>query len=142
MPVGENNIITLSDLRGRIVVLYFYPKDNTPGCIIKANGFNNLKSEFTKMNAVIIEVSKDNLTSYEKFKEKYSLKFDLASDYNLNTCQQYGVWVEKSMFGKYMAIQRTTFLIDQGGLIAYIWPKVQIVRHAEAVLEQVGKKHV
>lgn len=140
MPTGNNTIISLSNLSGKCVVLYFYPKDDTPGCTIEANDFNKLKPEFEKMNAVIVGVSKDNLNSHENFKNKYCLNFDLASDNNSDTCEKYGVWAEKSMFGKkYMGIERTTFLIDKQGKIAYIWPKVSVANHAEEVLKQVSK---
>ncbi|UCM92615.1 MAG: thioredoxin-dependent thiol peroxidase [Rickettsia endosymbiont of Cimex lectularius] len=140
MPIGDNSKINLSDLTGKAVVLYFYPKDDTPGCTIEAGDFNKLKLEFEKMNAVIIGVSKDDLNSHDKFKKKYCLDFDLASDSNSDTCEKYGVWVEKSMFGKkYMGVDRATFLIDKKGKIAYIWSKVQVAGHAEDVLNQVQK---
>lgn len=140
MPTSGNNKISLSDLLGKIVVLYFYPKDDTPGCTIEANSFNKLKSEFEKMNTIIVGVSKDDLNSHAKFKEKYCLNFDLASDNNSDTCEKYGVWAQKSMFGKkYMGIERSTFLIDKQGKIAYIWPKVSVTNHAEEVLQQVTK---
>lgn len=140
MPIGENSKINLSDLVGKFVVLYFYPKDDTPGCTIEAGDFNKLKPEFERMNAVIVGVSKDNLDSHNKFKKKYCLDFDLASDSNSDSCEKYGVWVEKSMFGKkYMGVERTTFLIDKKGKIAYIWAKVQVAKHAEEVLNQLRK---
>ena len=140
MPIDNNSTVNLSDLAGKVVVLYFYPKDDTPGCTIEAGDFNKLKLEFEKMNAVIIGVSKDDLNSHDKFKKKYCLDFDLASDSNSDTCEKYGVWVEKSMFGKkYMGVNRATFLIDKKGKIAYIWSKVQVVGHAEDVLNQVRK---
>ncbi|UCM85841.1 MAG: thioredoxin-dependent thiol peroxidase [Rickettsia endosymbiont of Culicoides impunctatus] len=140
MPIGEDSKINLSDLSGKFVVLYFYPKDDTPGCTIEADDFNRLKPEFEKMNTVIVGVSKDNLDSHDKFKKKYCLDFDLASDSNSDTCEKYGVWVEKSMFGKkYMGVERTTFLIDKKGKIAHIWSKVQVAKHAEDVLNQLRK---
>lgn len=140
MPIDNNSTVNLSDLAGKVVVLYFYPKDDTPGCTIEAGDFNKLKLEFEKMNAVIIGVSKDDLNSHDKFKKKYCLDFDLASDSNSDTCEKYGVWVEKSMFGKkYMGVNRATFLIDKKGKIAYIWSKVQVAGHAEDVLNQVRK---
>ncbi|WP_341756772.1 MULTISPECIES: thioredoxin-dependent thiol peroxidase [unclassified Candidatus Tisiphia] len=138
MSIGEDIKMNLSDLSGKFVVLYFYPKDDTPGCTIEAGDFNKLKAEFEKMNAIIVGVSKDNLDSHDKFKKKYCLDFDLASDSNSDTCEKYGVWVEKSMFGKkYMGVERTTFLIDKKGKIVHIWSKVQVARHAEDVLNQV-----
>lgn len=140
MPIDNNSTVNLSDLAGKVVVLYFYPKDDTPGCTIEAGDFNKFKLEFEKMNAVIIGVSKDDLNSHDKFKKKYCLDFDLASDSNSDTCEKYGVWVEKSMFGKkYMGVNRATFLIDKKGKIAYIWSKVQVAGHAEDVLNQVRK---
>ncbi len=129
--------IELSDLKGKYVVLYFYPKDDTPGCTIEANDFNNLKSEFEKLNSVIIGISKDDLNSHDKFKQKYCLQFDLATDTS-DTCEKYGVWVEKSMYGKkYMGINRTTFLIDKEGNIVHIWPKVAVSGHAKEVLDKI-----
>lgn len=140
MPTDGSNSISLSGLLGKFVVLYFYPKDDTPGCTVEANNFNKLKSDFEKMNALIIGVSKDDLNSHKKFKDKYCLNFDLASDNNSDTCEKYGVWVEKSMFGKkYMGVERSTFLIDKQGKIAYIWPKVSVTNHAEEVMEQLRK---
>ncbi|WP_341764524.1 thioredoxin-dependent thiol peroxidase [Candidatus Tisiphia endosymbiont of Beris chalybata] len=138
MLVGENNNISLSKLAGKFVVLYFYPKDDTPGCTVEARGFSQLKLAFEKLNTIIIGVSKDDLNAHDKFKKKYSLEFDLASDFNSNTCENYGVWEEKSIFGKkYMSIGRTTFLIDTEGKIAHIWRKVQVKGHAEEVLKQI-----
>ncbi|KAJ6645066.1 Chaperone protein HtpG, partial [Pseudolycoriella hygida] len=120
--------------KGKFVVLYFYPRDDTPGCTMQAGSFNRLKAEFEKMQAVIIGVSKDDLDSHDKFKKKYCLEFDLASDANSDVCEKYQVWGEKSMFGKkYMGIERTTFLIDKDGKIACIWPKVQVKGHAEEI---------
>ncbi len=140
MPIGEDSKINLSDLSGKFVVLYFYPKDDTPGCTIEVGDFNRLKPEFEKMNTVIVGVSKDNLDSHDKFKKKYCLDFDLASDSNSDTCEKYGVWVEKSMFGKKcMGVERAAFLIDKKGKIAHIWSKVQVAKHAEDVLNQLRK---
>ncbi|WP_316354134.1 thioredoxin-dependent thiol peroxidase [Candidatus Trichorickettsia mobilis] len=136
MPIKDGTEITLSKLKGKIVVLYFYPKDDTPGCTLEAQAFNLLKPEFAKANAIIIGISKDNISSHNKFQDKYCLKFDLASDADSDTCERYGVWVEKSMYGKkYMGINRTTFLINQTGKIKHIWPKVSINGHAQEVLD-------
>jgi len=138
MPIGENSNINLADLKGKFVVLYFYPKDDTPGCTIEAGNFNKLKVEFDKLNAVIIGVSKDDVNSHDKFKKKYCLEFDLASDFNSDICEKYGVWLQKSIFGKkYMGIERSTFLIDTEGKIAYIWLKVKINGHPQDVLNQI-----
>ncbi|WPY01026.1 Peroxiredoxin [Candidatus Trichorickettsia mobilis] len=136
MPIKDGTEITLSKLKGKIVVLYFYPKDDTPGCTLEAQAFNILKPEFAKINAVIIGISKDNISSHNKFQDKYCLQFDLASDADSDTCQRYGVWVEKSMYGKkYMGINRATFIIDQTGKIKHIWSKVSIDGHAQEVLD-------
>lgn len=135
LHIGKDKVINLSDLKGKFVILYFYPKDDTPGCTIEAQDFNKLKPEFDKYNAVIIGVSKDKLDSHDKFKTKYCLEFDLASDADSNLCEQYGVWIEKSMFGKkYMGIDRATFLLDQEGVVKHIWRSVNAKGHAKAVL--------
>lgn len=137
VPVSGNKNIKLSDLKGKFVVLYFYPKDDTPGCTIEAQDFNKLKPEFEKLNAVIIGISKDNLKSHDKFKEKYCLEFDLASDADSDICEQYGVWIQKSMFGKkYMGIDRATFLLDKDKdhTIMHIWRNVKVKGHAQEVL--------
>lgn len=133
----ENKNIKLSDLRSKFVILYFYPKDDTPGCTLEAQDFNKLKPEFDKLDAIIIGISKDNLESHGKFKNKYCLNFDLASDANSNICEQYGVWTQKSMFGKkYMGIERTTFLLDKDHKILYIWRSVNVKNHAKEVLNK------
>ncbi len=136
MPIQDGESVNLSALRGKFVVLYFYPKDDTPGCTIEAKAFTKLKNEFAKLNAIIIGVSKDTLHSHAKFKAKCELEFDLASDVDSNVCESYGVWAERSMFGKkYMGIKRSTFLIDPDGRIADIWPNVSVQGHAEEVLD-------
>jgi len=128
--------VSLSKLKGKKAVLYFYPKDDTPGCTIEAKDFRDLMPEFEKNNIVIIGLSKDSVKSHDKFKEKFCLPFILASDTEGTTCEAYGVWVEKSMYGKkYMGIERATFLIDEQGNIAHIWPKVKVEGHAKEVLE-------
>lgn len=138
MPTKDGSFVKLADLKGKFVVLYFYPKDDTPGCTIEAGEFNKLKPEFEKCGGVIIGVSKDDLNSHHKFKEKYCLEFDLASDKDSGTSEKYGVWGEKSMYGKkYMGISRTTYLIDKDGTIAHIWRDVAVSGHANAVLEKI-----
>jgi thioredoxin-dependent peroxiredoxin len=133
----KNEPSNLYSLKEKYIVLYFYPKDDTPGCTIEANDFNKLQDEFHGVNALIIGVSKDSLDSHNKFKEKCGLKFDLVSD-NMDICEKYGVWSEKSMFGKkYMGINRTTFLIDKNSKIAHIWPNVDVKGHAKAVLDSI-----
>ncbi len=141
LPTQEDKkFIKLSDLRGKNVVLYFYPKDNTPGCTIEAKEFNSLKEEFNKLNTVVFGVSKDDEKSHKNFAEKYCLTFDLLSDVNGEVSTSYGVLVEKSMFGKkYMGLQRATFLIDTEGKILHIWPKAGFMWHAKEVLKEVEK---
>lgn len=135
LPADGEKTITLSGLKGKKVVLYFYPKDDTPGCTIEAKDFRDHLQDFTKAGAVVIGMSKDSVKSHEKFKEKYCLPFPLASDESGSTCEAYGVWVEKSMYGKtYMGIERATFLIDEKGVIRHIWRKVKVEGHMAEVL--------
>lgn len=130
--------VTLLELRGRKIVLYFYPKDDTPGCTKEACGFRDLQAEFDKLGAVIMGVSPDTVTSHQKFRAKFTLPFPLLSDEKKEVAQLYGVWKEKSMYGrKYMGVERTTFLIDAKGTIQKIFPKVKVPQHPEAVLEAV-----
>lgn len=140
MPTDGGGNISLKKLAGKNVVLYFYPKDDTPGCTVEAKEFRDHMKEFEKKNTVIIGVSKDDVKSHDKFKEKFCLPFILASDEDVSVCKAYGVWVEKSMYGKkYMGIERDTFLIDGKGKIAHIWKKVKPEGHAAEVLEAVKK---
>ena len=135
MPTDGNGAVSLSSLGGKTVVLYFYPKDDTSGCTKEACGFRDALPDFSKITATVIGVSKDNVRAHDKFKAKYELPFTLASDEKTGVCERYGVWVEKSMYGrKYMGIERTTFLIDKAGVIRGIWPKVKIDGHVDAVL--------
>ncbi|MFK7973726.1 MAG: peroxiredoxin [Rickettsiaceae bacterium] len=135
--ISKNKVLNSSDLAEKYIVLYFYPRDNTPGCTMESKDFNSLYSEFQSLGAEIIGVSKDTVESHENFKNKYELKFPLGSDNEGELCEQYGVWVQKSMFGKkYMGIKRTTFLIAPQGKIAYIWPSVSVLGHASKVLKQ------
>jgi thioredoxin-dependent peroxiredoxin len=128
--------VKLSELKGKPVVLYFYPKDDTSGCTKEACGFNDNLPDFSKLKAEIIGVSKDSEASHDKFKKKYGLKFKLGADPELKTIQAYGSWVEKSLYGrKYMGIDRSTFLIDGKGIIRAIWRKVKVPGHVENVLE-------
>ncbi len=132
--------VQLSELKGRKIVIYFYPKDDTPGCTIEAKDFRDHKAAFDKANVVIIGVSRDSVKSHDKFKEKYCLPFSLAADESGEMCEAYGVWVEKSMYGKkYMGVERATFLIDASGKIAHIWPKVKVDGHVREVLEAAEK---
>jgi thioredoxin-dependent peroxiredoxin len=138
LPTDGGGTLTLSALKGRSVVLYFYPKDDTSGCTLEAQAFNSHKADFAAFNAEIIGVSADSVTSHDKFKAKYGLSFPLVSDEEKNMLQAYGVWVEKSMYGKkYMGIDRATFLIDLSGKIAKIWTKVKVPGHVEEVLQAV-----
>lgn len=133
---GEN--LKLSSLKGQQVVLYFYPKDDTSGCTKEAMEFNALRKEFEKAGAVIIGMSPDSVKSHDKFKSKYDLAFTLASDEAKSTLDAYGVWVEKSMYGrKYMGVERTTVLIGSDGKIKEIWSKVKVDGHAKEVLAAV-----
>jgi thioredoxin-dependent peroxiredoxin len=132
----QNELIALKNFRGKKVVLYFYPKDETPGCTKEACDFRDQVQAFTKQNMVIMGVSKDKPKSHQKFKEKYQLPFTLLADVNGDVCQAYGVLNKKSLFGKtFLGIQRSTFLIDEEGRISNIWRKVTVNGHVQAVLE-------
>ncbi len=127
---------SLDGFSGHKLVLYFYPKDDTSGCTAEALAFNGLRSQFEAAGTKLLGVSPDSVTSHNKFKKKYDLAFPLASDESKTMLEAYGVWVEKSMYGKkYMGIERTTVLIDAKGKIARIWNKVKVPGHAEEVLE-------
>ena len=133
---SDSNTITLSSLKGKPVVLYFYPKDDTSGCTKEANAFSQLKPEFDKIGARVIGLSPDSAEKHAKFRKKHELTVDLAADEDRTALEAYGVWVEKSMYGrKYMGVERATFLIDAEGRIAHVWEKVKVAGHAEAVLE-------
>ena len=128
--------VTLSNLRGKKVVLYFYPKDDTPGCTKEACGFRDALPDFSKVDAVVLGVSKDSVAKHDKFKAKYDLPFTLLSDAEGEVCAAYGTWVEKSMYGRtYMGIDRSTFLIDEEGQLRAEWRKVKVPGHVEAVLQ-------
>jgi peroxiredoxin Q/BCP len=133
MPLDDGSTVSLKDLRGKRVVLYFYPKDDTPGCTTEACAFRDNLPAFTRGDAVIIGVSKDNAASHQKFRKKYNLNFPLASDTS-GVCEKYGVWKEKNMYGrKYMGIERSTFLIDEEGKVRAEWRKVSVPAHADEV---------
>ncbi|MCX2722505.1 thioredoxin-dependent thiol peroxidase [Roseibium salinum] len=128
--------VCLSALKGKPVVVYFYPKDNTPGCTNEAISFTQLIGEFNKLGVTIIGVSPDSAKKHDNFIAKYNLAVRLGADTQTSTAQAYGVWVEKSMYGKkYMGVERATFLVDSDGKIAGIWRKVKVPGHAEAVLD-------
>jgi len=128
--------VTKETLWGKHMVIYFYPKDDTPGCTIEAKDFKEHIKEFEALNTVVIGVSKDSVKSHANFRKKFCLPFPLASDESGKMCEDYGVWVEKSMYGKtYMGIERATFLIDKTGIIRNIWRKVKVDGHVKEVLE-------
>lgn len=127
--------IRLAELRGKFVVLYFYPKDNTPGCTVEAKEFRDAMEDLAAAGAVVVGVSTDSLESHCKFVARFELNFALLADESHEIAEKYGVWVEKNMYGrKYMGIQRATFLIDPKGKIAAVWPKVRPQGHAAQVL--------
>ena len=136
LPTDGEGEITLSKLKGKAVILYFYPRDDTPGCTAEACAFRDLLPRFTKSGATVIGVSTDAPKKHDKFKEKYDLPFTLVSDEEHSLAASYGVWVEKNRYGrKYMGTERATFLIDAEGRIARLWRKVKVEGHAEEVLE-------
>lgn len=138
LPRDGGGTISLADLKGKPVVLYFYPKDDTSGCTKEAVNFSALADQFAAAGAEIIGVSPDPVKSHDKFKAKHELSVTLASDEEKEAIEAYGVWAEKKMYGKtYMGVERSTFLIDPAGKIAKAWRKVKVPGHAEAVLEAV-----
>jgi thioredoxin-dependent peroxiredoxin len=135
LPTDGTGDAKLSSFLGKKVVVYFYPKDDTSGCTAEAIAFNGLKKDFEAANTTIIGISADSAASHAKFKKKHSLAFTLASDETKETLNAYGVWVEKSMYGKkYMGIERSTFLINEKGIVSKVWSKVKVPGHAEEVL--------
>ena len=127
--------VKLSDFKGKNVILYFYPKDDTPGCTKEACGFRDAKPNFSKAKAVVLGVSKDSVARHDKFRDKYDLNFPLLSDEDGKICEKYGTWIEKSLYGrKYMGIDRATFLIDGKGVVRQVWHKVKVPGHVEEVL--------
>lgn len=136
MAADDGGEISLSALKGRNVVLYFYPKDSTPGCTTEACAFREALPDFSKVNADIIGVSRDSIKRHQNFKNKYSIPFPLGSDEDGTVCESYGVWVEKKNYGRtYMGIERSTFLIDGKGVIRNVWRKVRVNGHVDKVLE-------
>jgi len=126
----------LSDWRGKALVLYFYPKDDTPGCTTEAQAFTAAIGDFAAAGAAVVGVSKDKPAKHAKFIGKYDLKVELASDVDDSVCEAFGTWIEKSLYGrKYMGIDRATFLIDKDGRIARVWRKVKVAGHADEVLK-------
>ena len=136
LPTDGGGTISLKDLKGETVILYFYPKDDTSGCTAEACAFRDALPDFSKAKAKVIGISKDPVKKHDKFKEIYELTFPLASDEDGAVCADYGTWVEKSMYGrKYMGIDRSTFLIDGKGVIRAIWRKVKVPGHVDEVLK-------
>lgn len=131
----DGKAVKASDYRGKTLILYFYPKDDTSGCTKEAQEFSALSGDFSKAGAVVIGISKDSEKSHAKFIAKYDLKVALGSDESGDVCEAFGVWVEKSMYGKkYMGIERSTFLIDPQGKVTRVWRKVKVPGHATEVL--------
>jgi peroxiredoxin Q/BCP len=134
LPTDGTGDVTLSALRGKAVVLYFYPRDDTPGCTVEACTFNDNLPDFSRLNAEIIGVSKDNEASHARFRTKYKLGFRLAADTETKVAKAYGVWIEKSLYGrKYMGMDRATFLIDKDGVVRGAWREVKVPGHVDAV---------
>lgn len=138
MPTDGGGTVSLAGLRGERLVLYFYPKDDTPGCTKEACAFADAMPDFSALGVRIVGVSKDPVGRHDRFKAKYGLPFTLASDADGSVCEAFGVWVQKKLYGReYMGIERATFLIDAGGTVERIWRKVKVPGHAEAVLDAV-----
>lgn len=136
LPDQDGEPLSLSSLKGQPVVLYFYPKDNTSGCTKQACSFRDARSEFEELGARILGISPDGVESHRKFVDKHELPFTLLADVERSVCEAYGVWKEKSMYGrKYMGVERTTFLIDAEGVIRKIFPRVRVAGHSDKVLE-------
>ncbi|WP_449621602.1 thioredoxin-dependent thiol peroxidase [Robertmurraya sp. Marseille-Q9965] len=136
LPASDGKLVKLSDYRGKHVVLYFYPKDMTPGCTTEACDFRDQHKNFEELDAVVLGVSPDPVSRHEKFIEKYGLPFTLLADEEHEVAEQYGVWKLKKNFGKeYMGIERSTFIIDKDGKVARVWDKVKVSGHVEEALQ-------
>lgn len=136
LPNDAGKPLALAQLKGRVAVLYFYPKDDTSGCTSEAKDFSNLAGEFAKAGIAVVGISPDSAASHAKFKAKHGLAVLLAADEDKTVAQAYGVWVEKSMYGRrYMGVERSTFLIDAQGRVAQVWRRVKVAGHAKAVLD-------
>jgi thioredoxin-dependent peroxiredoxin len=136
LPSNEGQPVHLADLHGKRVILYFYPKDDTPGCTVEACGFRDAWPELREAGVVVLGISRDTVKSHQKFAAKHGLPFTLLSDEDGSVARQYGVWVEKSMYGKkYMSMARTTFYIRPNGLIGHVWQQVKPEGHARKLLE-------
>ena len=133
----------VSNHLGKNIVVFFFPRADTSGCTAESVAFTNLQKKFENLNCIVIGISKDNIKKQAKFREKYNLTCELGADFENNVCEQFGVWVEKSMYGrKYMGIQRATFLCDEKGIITNVWEKVKVPGHADEVLAAVGKMNM
>ena len=140
LPTDGGGKVSLKKLKGKPVVVYFYPKDDTPGCTVEAKDFAAQHKKFAKAGASIVGISKDSVKRHDNFKKKYDLPFILASDEDGAVCEAFGVWVQKKLYGReYMGIERATFLIDATGTVARVWHKVKVKGHADEVLEAVGE---
>jgi len=138
----SGELYSLEDSLGKYVVLYFYPKDDTPGCTIETNDFNKLLPKFKKLNCEVYGVSKDNIKSHNKFKKKYKIKFDLLADEKIKILKYYKVWVKKKFMGReFLGVVRSTFLINPKGKIINIWNNIKVKDHAKEVLENLQKTH-
>lgn len=139
LPADEGADFTLSKSKGKNILLFFYPKDDTPGCTAEACGFNDALPDFSKLNVSVYGISKCSLKKHKKFREKYGLAFPLLSDENNDLCERFGVWAEKSMYGKkYMGIERSTFLIDEKGIVRAIWRNVKVPGHVDEVRKELS----
>ena len=133
----------VSNHLGKNIVVFFFPRADTSGCTAESIAFTNLQKNFEKLNSIVIGISKDNIKKQAKFREKYNLTCELGADFENNVCEQFGVWVEKSMYGrKYMGIQRATFLSNEKGIITNVWEKVKVPGHADEVLAAVEKMNM
>ena len=136
LPCTDGGTVSLDRLKGKKAVLHFYPKDDTSGCTKEARDFQALKAEFAAADTAVVGISSDGMGSHDRFRAKYGLEFPLASDESRTVLEAFGVWVEKSMYGKtYMGTERTTVLLDRDGTVARVWPKVKVPGHAREVLE-------
>lgn len=142
LPTHDERTVTLNDLKGNWVVVYFYPKDMTSGCTKQAIAFSENLTEFAKQDAIIIGISPDDATLHDKFVSKHNLKIILASDESKQVIESYGVWKEKKMYGNtYMGVERTTFLVDRDGIINEIWSKVKVKDHEQKVLNHLAQQN-
>ena len=141
--VTDKGDFKVSNHLGKNIVVFFFPRADTSGCTAESIAFTNLQKKFEKLNCVVIGISKDNVKKQAKFREKYNLTCELGADFENNVCEQFGVWVEKSMYGrKYMGIQRATFLSNEKGIITNVWEKVKVPGHADEVLAAVEKMNM